>query len=126
MCQACHDPLEGLNATEARQILATRVDVGAAHLDTLLPGWRGSIELESLDMRHESCCILGQLYGDFCEALRRFSWSGADATVHGFHTGWRSNPERTFAMLQELWTGEIMAHGLPQQGPRPIVQESAA
>lgn len=50
--------------------LRDRVAAGIAALDRRFTkrDWRSDIDLETLDIRKRSCCILGQLYGDYGRA----------------------------------------------------------
>lgn len=51
---------------------AVRVSAGAKWLDEHHPGWVDKIDLESLDLNDCAECVLGQLFGDFHEAVERF------------------------------------------------------
>lgn len=48
-----------------------RVRAGATLLDTAYAGWAEMVFPESLVMWHHQHCVLGQLYGDYFEALER-------------------------------------------------------
>lgn len=45
-----------------------RVELGAAWLDENRPGWLDRIDLDTLSVEHCDLCILGQIYGDYCDA----------------------------------------------------------
>lgn len=42
---------------------------GIAWMDEWVPDWRESINRENLDMRNGADCILGQVFGDYDEAV---------------------------------------------------------
>lgn len=44
---------------------------GAALLDEVNPGWHGRINLETLDVKYDTRCVLTQLYGNYGEGLGR-------------------------------------------------------
>lgn len=67
----------------------------ALKLDELYPGWENQIDLDQLDMMDPSCCILGQLYGDWEQGQHAlvdegFPWVGG-----------------IFSTYKEQWTNEI-------------------
>jgi hypothetical protein len=45
-----------------------RVSAGARALDALNPGWEDKINLDRLDVANPQLCVLGQLYGEYCDA----------------------------------------------------------
>jgi hypothetical protein len=49
--------------------IAERVNAGAAWLDQHQPGWVDRIDLDRLNLEATCHCILGQLHGDYYEAL---------------------------------------------------------
>ena len=49
------------------------VDRGIKFLDYFHPGWKEKIDVDELDMDDNECCILGQLYGDYCENPLEFN-----------------------------------------------------
>jgi hypothetical protein len=48
--------------------VAQRVEAGAAWLDEHKPGWWQTIDLDTLDIRSDCNCVLGQTYGNYCDA----------------------------------------------------------
>lgn len=50
-----------------------RVARGAAFLDDEHPGWYQRIDPDALELSEGSCCVLGQLHGDFRLGLARAS-----------------------------------------------------
>lgn len=88
-----------------RQQLHARVQAGAAWLDDNVDGWRGSVDVNTLDMESPCNCVLGQLRGEYfdaCEELR----------IDYFEDGWRlgflpyDEPGDT-NVLRELWIEEL-------------------
>lgn len=69
-----------------------RVHDGAAVLDDYAPGWRGEIDLETLDIELSTSCVLGQVFGSYPDgyhelALRagNYSWLEPEyRAAHGF------------------------------------------
>jgi hypothetical protein len=90
------------------------VQKGAAWLDAIWPGWHARVV--PAELRLESCkrCVLGQLTGDYTEALARFQLTGKDATLLGFT--FFSGPEGcstqeakdAFEQLTQLWRQEVL------------------
>lgn len=59
--------------------VAERVAAGAALLDEHRPGWdRVGVSLDGLDMADCHDCVLGQMFGHYSHAFRRFN---ADWTI---------------------------------------------
>ena len=61
--------LRRITPEQARQ----RVARGADYLDEEHPGWHQHIDPETLELSEGSCCVLGQLHGDFRLGLARAS-----------------------------------------------------
>jgi len=66
---------------------AERIERGAAFLDEKVPGWREKIDLDKLDIRASSHCVVGQATDDYFANVED-SWFGEDfydaAVAHGF------------------------------------------
>ena len=45
-------------------------------LDQHDPGWENRIDIPELDLDHMEKCIIGQLYGDFCNIFYPHMWKG--------------------------------------------------
>lgn len=98
-------------------IYHARVVAGACWLDAKLPGWEKKIDLGSLDLGNTCRCILGQLWGNYGDAVDSFLTEapGGDkeqeraftlASDWGFNL---SDDEPDWSMLQEAWVYEILS-----------------
>lgn len=68
-----------------------QVDAGIALLDEKYnppraeyPEWDREINLYTLDMGDRVHCVLGQMYGDFCDGRRRLGLYNGEDIRHGF------------------------------------------
>lgn len=64
-----------------------RVENGCAFLDEHVPGWRSRVDLQSLDASDCWSCVLGQIFGDFDDAVRLFALSDQQQYRLGFISG---------------------------------------
>lgn len=48
-----------------------RAGRGARYLDEVDPGWYERVDVQAMELAHASCCVLGQLHGDFRRGLSR-------------------------------------------------------
>ena len=60
------------------------VERGAALLDSTYPGWEYVVDLPLLDIASGQFCILGQLYGRFCDGCTRLKLDDGDCEACGF------------------------------------------
>lgn len=74
------------------------VDNGAALLDERLPGWRRHIDPDTLRLEDGCNCILGQLFGDYGDAVDILAIS--DPRRYGFT---QPNPRTTWERLTDAW-----------------------
>jgi len=77
---------------------------GALFLDEVLPGWVDHINVEAVDIKLKSRCILGQLAGGYYTGLRRLRIK--DEYGYGFSLP-APPPDSTWTRLQEAWISEI-------------------
>mgnify|MGYP001564744249 FL=1 len=87
------------------------VERGAEVLDRVYPGWWRKIDLDRLDMKDCSDCLLGQLYGDYRSGLVKIGlperpiWEsiewGFDADVITLVE------DPNFSILRNAWVREI-------------------
>jgi hypothetical protein len=102
-----------------------RVRRGADYLDDVDPGWDARLDPETLELSDGTCCVLGQLHGDFRLGLGRsalFDLSSAPrASLSPVKLGFlcrQDVPEalqaRDYAYLNRAWRVELMRR---QQGP---------
>lgn len=70
-------------------------------------GWVDRIDLDTLDVRHEECCVLGQLFGDYNLGLDQLRLNNLPiwlAVENGFDCQWA---ETDYAKLTGVWAGRI-------------------
>jgi len=74
------------------ECISRAVDRGSQLLDTAHPGWYTDVSLQTLEMLHQSHCILGQLYGSFDLGLSKLGLNKNEAQRYGFalDTEWTS------------------------------------
>lgn len=70
--------------TTTTSTIADRAAAGAAWLDQHEPGWVNLIDLGELDLGECESCILGQLVGDFEDAVQRHQLVPLTAVALGF------------------------------------------
>lgn len=91
-----------------------RVLDGVAFLDERVPGWADKIDLDEFEITSVSCCVLGQLYGDYEQGC---------GTLFGYRSAYSSRPRDLgflgaygagddaenvdYAVLQESWEAVI-------------------
>jgi len=85
----------------------TRVERGATWLDKQYANaktpWWDQVRLDSLDLRSNDACVLGQLEGDYSKGLcRLFMYEPAP---YGFNNRWVGLLE--YGMLTRAWKREI-------------------
>ena len=54
-------------------MLKSKVKNGATFLDATVHGWYKKIDLEILEISSTCCCIIGQLFGDYCKGTEALS-----------------------------------------------------
>ena len=100
---------------DARQ----RARRGAAYLDDADPGWHERLDPENLALADGTCCVLGQLHGDFRLGLGRaaiFDLSSAPRAslspvelgflcVQNVPAAWQ---DQDYALLDRAWQEEIV------------------
>lgn len=83
------------------------VDRGIKFLDYFHPGWKEKIDVDKLDMDDNECCILGQLYGDYCENPLEFNqcynygFTGSRTDMPELTKEWRSRFLKNFDLSKE-------------------------
>lgn len=99
-------------------IIKSRVARGAKFLDKIEPGWYNKIDVSKFDIEDGCDCILGQVYGDFWNAVERvFKAYKSDrkaAISHGFlqddiylNGNTVVYDTSTVPLLEEFWILEI-------------------
>lgn len=89
----------------------TRASRGAAFLDRCYPDWFRRINVQRLELSSRSCCIVGQLFGDFQKVFEaglaiRLCGERVDAIEMGFT---QSDGPAGWSMLQEAWLDLVAA-----------------
>lgn len=88
------------------KIILNRVKAGikllqAKHGD----GWVDKIDLRKLNLSSGSCCVLGQVYGDYCDGQERLGIDDTDAEKHGFYLN--DEGRYDYDDLGEAWEREL-------------------
>jgi hypothetical protein len=86
MIKGTLDELDGIEMSNVHEKMSASIvkedvneaDDGAAWLDEHHPGWAERINLDTFDLRSGSMCVLGQLFGDFDEAVSKYNLDGRD------------------------------------------------
>jgi hypothetical protein len=94
-------------------LLQQRAATGASWLDSIRPGWFRRIDLRTLDISSDDCCIVGQLFGSFNRCVL-----SVDAGNFGFPFPLDTAPfgmepihksDKNFRKLTEAWKREVQA-----------------
>lgn len=115
-----------------REDARARVAKGAAHLDGLFPQWHDHIKVNEFDLGDACRCVLGQLDGNFHEAVRnreiiarpwyRSAAFAFDAAIAmGFDApdaALTTERNADFALLQDAWIEVIEARRFPDTANR--------
>ena len=100
---------------------AARVAKGAAHLDTVRPGWERLIDVGTLTL-HDPCgCIVGQLgtTNSFIENLIELEITPfeAESVRCGVDLPTPAGTRENFALLQDAWVELLAARRIPDPQP---------
>jgi hypothetical protein len=95
-----------------------RVLKGCKLLDRKEPGWANRIDLTKFHLWNPYSCVLGQLHGDYYEALPIFHLVAADdfplsrdenAAMYGFESSVEDyDADNEYALLERHWRLEIV------------------
>ncbi|GIV61794.1 MAG: hypothetical protein KatS3mg044_0660 [Rhodothermaceae bacterium] len=99
-------------------VVRARVARGAAYLDAVDPGWHHRLDLATLTLADGTCCVLGQLHGEFRQGLFRTGILNAGSAPRaslspvalGFQAVQGVAPElqeRDYALLEAAWRAAI-------------------
>lgn len=87
--------------------LKRRVNRGAELLDEKYPDWHWKVMIGTLDMGNPGSCVLGQLYGNFYDAVPILKLSFNDSTYeNGFSLDTRER-WNSWSALTRHWTRAI-------------------
>ncbi|QXD15591.1 hypothetical protein GQ464_001210 [Rhodocaloribacter litoris] len=103
---------------------------GAAYLDAVDPGWYRRLEPDTLALADGSCCVLGQLHGEFRRGLVRAGLLDLSSAPRanlspvrfGFHCvpfGDEALRARDYAYLDRAWREEIRRRRQAGEGAPP-------
>lgn len=100
--------------TDQLPALCDRAAAGAAFLDKNEPGWAKRVRLNVLDLERADFCVLGQLYGDYYDAV-----DDDTECVHlagkvkpkksVYSLGFNCDDEKSSRKLTACWKDEIRA-----------------
>ena len=101
---------------EAAQQRAAR---GADYLDEVDPGWHRRVDVLTMELAHATCCVLGQLHGDFRAGLSRSHLlsmgSAPRASLSPVHFGFLCEQgadaalqEADYRNLNRAWQQEVL------------------
>ena len=89
--------------------VTSEVAAGIELLDGMWPRWECEIDLDRLRLSDGERCVLGQLYGEYTDALRELGFDDDDAINYGFDIPgppWDSIDMR-YDFLTEQWRAVI-------------------
>lgn len=96
---------------ELRDKYRVKVQAGVKWLDAEYPKWRQRIEVETLDMENPCKCVIGQVAGEYYDALLT---ADLDPDVDGVELGFLCEPEwhredsdSAMDVLRDLWVEEL-------------------
>lgn len=96
------------------------VELGVAFLDEHDPDWADRIHPANLDLWSPTCCILGQLYGDYTFGLRRYGLDDDDGIRFGLNVPLAAAQQR-MAELRDAWCEVVDARQAVSQRERELV-----
>jgi hypothetical protein len=82
-----------------------RAERGAQLLDLTAPGWHEQIDLDELNIRFRSQCVLAQTYGSYGAGTSALAIDDYKAESYGF---WVTSP-LTHLLLKRAWKREVTA-----------------
>lgn len=84
----------------SQEIIKNRINNGVIYLNSVYPGWYNKIDLENINIRSLSVCILGQLYGNYCDAVNKLNLD-LDDRIHYCFTN--KSMEYHTSFINEYW-----------------------
>lgn len=87
------------NLKEMREAADEAVRRGMKWLDANVPNWREKVDVDSLDLQAPCGCVLGQIDGDFYEAV----WKRRLERQEVLDRGFTASPGITFRTLTAAW-----------------------
>jgi hypothetical protein len=82
---------------------------GADLLDAENPTWYRITDLDTLDMSDPDFCVLGQVYGDYCDGLLKLNLTAFGARVRNYGFDMLSGtPDEDFTLLTQAWREQIL------------------
>lgn len=91
-------------------ILDPRVERGAQRMDERCPGWADKVNPDTLELRSDCRCILGQVYGSFNDSYMRVAGEPGGMFDLGFYAGGGS---KDFDALEQDWRLAILSRRTP-------------
>jgi hypothetical protein len=87
---------------------------GIGYLNVHRPGWRRKINLEKLDLADPTCCVLGEVYGDYSIGTNALGFQPGEAEKFGFYipntAATAENPQRAqYQRLTAEWRAAYRA-----------------
>lgn len=80
---------------------------GAALLDRIQPNWASRVNPETLDIQFGDRCVLGQVFGDYWDALSDLGLTHGESDSLGFglaaEVGLLDNDDFSFALRDQCW-----------------------
>lgn len=94
---------------EEEQSVVRAVELGVAWLDEHSPGWSLRVDVQTaFDIRVGYRCVLGQVFGDFCEAMYEHGLSSDDGDRLGFNIWGANREDARWDGLQVEWSRVIL------------------
>lgn len=89
-------------AVKIPQLVLNRIEAGVAYLNVIDPKWFQRMEKQSkFSISNTKTCVLGTVFGDYSDALDRFSIDDSVAENMGFDDA--NSNRRGYANLQAGW-----------------------
>ena len=94
-----------MRTSAARQAADQAVARGIEWLEANVPRWRAKIDRETLDLAYRCKCVLGQLDGDFYEAVWRRKLDREQVRAYGLVAA----PGMPYSVLTAAWRRALEA-----------------
>lgn len=81
-----------------KKLLRHQIKQGAFFLDTHFPNWELKINPNTIDLSHAELCVLGQIYGNYWDGLKKLGINSEISDILGLAAPIHKSPK-----LDKMW-----------------------